>query len=280
MDAIEKWRRERDISEWKQFCASDAGLDSWRRFLLNDPYTAHGFNKPRGYPGDASLMDFAYNHASVAEKIAQASDIGRAIYAVTSNAEQSLSARRRVDLAAQVIREAVENRGKLRLASFAAGHARELERVMHLAAAIESFHAVDSDAVSLAEIDRCYSPRINLHPVAKSVFRLEEDELPRVDLAYSLGLFDYLTDVAAQRALRTISRSVQAGGTLLVGNLSLSAANLGYCEGVMDWWMLPRSARDMEQLGESLGPRNAWRFDVVEEGCFLYLRADRLARDD
>src|SRR5919197_3891326 len=67
-------------------------------FFLQDPFTRWSFEKPRGYSGDAHLLDFIYGHPSVAEEIANASPLGRALYDRTRNASSSNAVRERRDL--------------------------------------------------------------------------------------------------------------------------------------------------------------------------------------
>ncbi|EBV3810880.1 class I SAM-dependent methyltransferase, partial [Salmonella enterica subsp. enterica serovar Hvittingfoss] len=38
-------------------------------YFLEDPFTRWSFEKPRGYSGDAQLLDFIYGHDSVADKV-------------------------------------------------------------------------------------------------------------------------------------------------------------------------------------------------------------------
>jgi hypothetical protein len=43
----------------------------------------------------------------------------------------------------------------------------------------------------------------------------------------------------------------------------------------MDWWMIPRSHRDMAELGATLSEQDGWRSLVTRVGCFQYLMAER-----
>lgn len=44
-------------SAWKQFAAEECRQHSLTQFLLQDPLTSRAFTKPRGYAGDAVMMD-------------------------------------------------------------------------------------------------------------------------------------------------------------------------------------------------------------------------------
>ena len=52
-------------------------------FFHQDPLTRWSFEKPRGYSGDAHLLDFIYGHPSVDEEVAAASPLGKALNGCT-----------------------------------------------------------------------------------------------------------------------------------------------------------------------------------------------------
>ena len=72
----------------------------------------------------------------------------------------------------------------------------------------------------------------------------------------------------------------KSGGTLIVANLAPDAANLGYCEAVMDWWMVTRDENQMQTLGQYLKIEEAAVGDinVTRQGCFNYLKIFKNAR--
>ncbi|MCA0422753.1 MAG: hypothetical protein LCH61_05425 [Proteobacteria bacterium] len=270
MERIEYARKSMSKLEWKAFCAEDRQLAAWREFLCDDPYTRHALLKPRGYAGDAVVMDYAYRHSSVMRHVAAESEYGRIIYETTSGAPQSQSARDRISLIASTI-ERLAKDNKLRVGSFASGHARELESIKYASELIHEFVAIDADNMSLYEINNSYGLAIKIRAINHNIFRLSADNIGMLDFAYSMGLFDYLNVSAAKRTLRLISETVDRGGTLLFGNLTEEAANLGYCEAVMDWWMIPRTYDEMTELGEILERTDKWSVKVLQQGCFYYL---------
>jgi len=54
--------------------------------------------KPRGYSGDASLLDIYYKHPVANEIVASSTSLGRQIYAYTSEAASSVAGRERRDI--------------------------------------------------------------------------------------------------------------------------------------------------------------------------------------
>jgi hypothetical protein len=154
---VEETRKKMGLKEWRQFVSSSPEIRRWRYFLCHDPYTRWGVLKPRGYSGDARVMDFAYRHPSVQTDLKQSGRTGQAIYRYTSGCEQSVSARKRIDFIVCQVNKFVEDRGpkasKIYVASYACGHGRELEFLsLETLRAIECFYAIDTDSDALDEI--------------------------------------------------------------------------------------------------------------------------------
>jgi SAM-dependent methyltransferase len=238
-----------------------------------DPYTRWGLVKPRGYPGDATLMDFAYGHPSVKAHIANAGAPAAKIYAATSQAKQSQSARERIELLQGELSALSGSRG-LKVISVAAGHARELENLPpSVRSKLSCFTAIDTDPYSLKEAEKS-AGGIPFKPVRKNAITESFDSIESGDLVYSLGLFDYLTDEHAQVVLEKMLALTASGGKCIIANLAPSAANLGYCEAIMDWWMITRSKEQINALADaSIAARGSkFKATVHQVGCFNYLQ--------
>src|SRR5262245_54636850 len=67
-------------------------------FFHQDPFTRWSFSKPRGYSGDAQLLDFIYGHPSVDDAVANATPLGKALYSYTKQASAPVAVRERRDL--------------------------------------------------------------------------------------------------------------------------------------------------------------------------------------
>lgn len=57
---LRRMRLELPAEDWKAFVASEVLTHPIRSLIHQDPFTHHSFSKPRGYPGDAALIDFIY----------------------------------------------------------------------------------------------------------------------------------------------------------------------------------------------------------------------------
>lgn len=271
MNALEQVRLHDSFDAWCAFTQKSPLLRKWRYFLALDPYTRWGLLKPRGYAGDATLMDFAYGHPSIQDDVASAGPIGEAIYQHTSGASQSASARLRIQLIAHEIATRAQA-GPISMASYACGHARELEQLpAELVSQLTLFMALDADERSLNEARRS-AGGIPFEGHQCNVIKQDLSNLPKADLVYSLGLFDYLKDEHAVLVIRKMLNQTRPGGTVLLANLAPSAANLGYCEAIMDWWMIPRTQADLLRLADDVLQTEEGRASVEQHGCFNYLR--------
>lgn len=258
---------------WRDRVRTDPALRLWRYFLAHDPYTRWGMIKPRGYPGDACLMDFAYGHQSISAHIDESSRLGRELYAYTSAAPQSESARLRIVRIAAIVQQMIATNGGLSIVSFASGYCREIESLPADAkASVSRICALDLDSASLALAESAVAP-VTFKAVRCNVIKDDLSAVPRAQLVYSLGLFDYLASDVASRVLAKMWAATSAGGTCIVANLATSAANLGYCEAIMDWWMIPRTESEMRSLGEGLAVASSDVASITVErtGCFYFL---------
>lgn len=277
MSALEKVRAQMQYNQWCDYAQNSPLIKKWRYLLASDPYTRWGFVKPRGYPGDATLMDFAYGHPSVAREIELAGPVGGLIYKQTSGAAQSESARQRISLIASEIRAQIKIRGDIKITSLASGHARELEALnSKQRSRIKRFIAIDADPQSLEEV-KVSAKDIPVTLIRKNLIRAKLFNLPNTQLVYSLGLFDYLEPHHADLVLSKMWGKTLSGGVLIIANLAPDAANLGYCEAIMDWWMIPRSEKDMENLADTIDSKfgDIGNVSVSRCGCFIYLRMEK-----
>src|SRR5262245_57463549 len=160
-------RREEDVEGWSEFARACLN-HPLRRVVHQDPFTYRAFSKPRGYAGDAVMMDYIYGLGEASEAASSATPLGRAIFSHMSTRPSAHAVRYRRRLLASLIdRTAV--RGGDSVFALAAGHLREVE----LSHAIRNnqitrFIAVDQDTESLAVVARDYA-RLGIDAVAGSV---------------------------------------------------------------------------------------------------------------
>lgn len=246
--------------------------------FLEDPFTGRAFRKPRGYPGDAVLLDLIYGASAAAGLVAGASCLGRAIFDYTSVAAAPHAVRnRRRLLAGQIDRIAAarDGRGGARILSLACGHFREgaLSEAISRSSVAEVL-ALDQDEESLAEVDRCYAARVRtIRASVRGVICGDFDGIRDLDFVYAAGLFDYLSARTAARLLVKMFDWLGPGGTLWVANFVPDARDRGYMEAVMDWWLIYRSAGDLAALADGVpaGRISGLRTFFEQEGNIAFL---------
>jgi len=243
-------------SRWLSSSAEewDAFITLCRRHPLlelvhRDPFTYRAFAKPRGYAGDAELIDYIYG---VEEQWARpgADPLGQRIFEYTIHSPATEGVRARRAFVAGRIDRLAERMDKPQVLSIAAGHLREV----NLSAAarrkrLGRLVALDADPISLAEVERTYG-HLGVETVPANIRSLltGKAQLGQFDLIYSLGLFDYLQAPVARRLVSMLFEMLRPGGQLIVANFLPGVRDVGYMEIFMDWRLIYRTRQDMVDL--------------------------------
>jgi len=237
-----------------------------RQLLHEDPFTYRAFSKPRGYAGDAPLLDFIYGEEE-GWPAPEASEMGKNIFASTSRSSACEAVRARRGFIADLVDRIVDEVPHPHMLSIAAGHLREA----HLCSAVKRrkfgrYVALDSDQDSLAEVQHSYG-RFGVESVTASVRQLltHRVDLGHFDFVYSTGLFDYLPLAAAQRLTGTMFQMLRPRGQLLVANFLPGILDVGYMESFMDWKLIYRDRGDMIRLADDIPQEQIRDIRIVAE---------------
>jgi extracellular factor (EF) 3-hydroxypalmitic acid methyl ester biosynthesis protein len=214
--------------------------------LHEDPFTHRAFSKPRGYAGDAELLDYIYAEEEL-WPVPEASQLGRRVFEYTTRTPAPAGVRARRGFVADMIDRLADTIHKPHVLSIAAGHLREAV----LAAAVKRkrlgrFTALDADQMSLEEIHRCYGC-FGVETVAASIRQCVTGKLDlgQYDFIYSIGLFDYLNEATGRRLVSKLFHMLRPSGCLLVANFLPDVRDVGYMEAFMDWHLTYRSRQEM-----------------------------------
>jgi hypothetical protein len=221
-----------------------------RGLLHQDPFTHRAFTKPRGYAGDAVLLDFIYGLEEGWSVPEETSELGRKLFAYTTRSAACEGVRARRGFMADYIDRLVAEVPRPHILSVAAGHLRE----GLLCAALKRrkvgrFVALDSDKLSLEVVERAYLP-YGVESLLMSVRQLltGRAKLGQFDLVYSTGLFDYIQQTTARRLTWSLFQMLRPGGRLILANFLPGIHDVGYTESYMDWKLLFRTRHEMMDL--------------------------------
>lgn len=248
--------------------------------LHEDPYSARAFRKPRGYPGDAGVIDYLYRTSPSAEERQSLTPLGLTLLNATTSTPSGFAVRERRRVAAREIDLIASRTLKPTIMAMAAGHAREAALSTSLRSThIGRFVALDQDQRSLDVIRSDYGA-LGVECLPTSVQDLLQGSRPLgdVDLIYALGLYDYLTELVSQRLTAALFSMLAPGGTLLIANFMPDIIEAGYMEAFGDWYLTYRTPDELECVASELGNWESVRRElwIDDFRCVAYLRITRL----
>ncbi len=258
-------RRLRDLlTDIRQRCSSE---DEWRRIVdeqvrqqpvypmaLQDPFVRRANAKPRGYAGDAVMLDYIYQHPSRQADLDEVPPMTRAAMQFTTNANAPRAVRNRAALLAAEIDALARRKARPAVFSMACGHLREalMSRAVQ-AGELGRFLAIDQDPESLAvvsgDVGR-FGVEVREGSVKTVIAR--GATLGKFDFVYAAGLYDYLNEKWGQRLLEELFNLLEPGGKVWVANFKPGIDDRAYMEALMDWWLIYRDEAEMMSLADSL----------------------------
>ncbi len=250
------------------------------RIARTCPIASHAAARPRGYPGDAGLLDLLYLHP--AQRPVFADDVSRRVYSVCQGAKVARSVRYRRMLLADAIDRAAIATPQASILSLACGHLREVEWSNALATGgVGRLVAADQDELSLASIRRDYGATMPaIETVACSVRDVLKGggaKLGRFDLVYSAGLYDYLPKPVAETLTARLFAMLNPGGRLLIGNFGAGLDETAFMEAVMDWPLIWRAPEAVAAFSALIDPASIAQTHVYADptGTCWYLDITR-----
>ena len=216
------------------------------RVLLEDPFASRAARKPRGYAGDAELIDFAYDR----DPPTAASSRGKELFSITTSFQAPEGVRRRRDYAERRLSDAWVA-GK-KICALACGHLREADPL--IGADVSNIVAVDQDPLSLAIVKQNHGDRITtVEANAIHYLRAASKATEKFDFIYTLGMTDYFDTRAMSLLYRLMKDSLAPGGEILVANFLPDHLGVGWMDAVMDWHLIYRDEADMARHAAEIG---------------------------
>ena len=219
-----------------------------RTIMLEDPYIARCVAKPRGYAGDAELIDLIYSR----KPPATISERGLRIFQHGIEFQASEGVRQRRDSAEQFVGEAFRQ-GK-RILCLACGHFREGDHL--IGQDLSSIELVDQDPLSLDVVKARFGPDVHCHEA--NVFNYLRSAVARhekFDLVYTLGLTDYLDDRAMGLLHRMVKNVLAEDGEFILANFVPSHLAVGWMDAIMEWQLIYREPAELAAFAADAGFR-------------------------
>lgn len=270
-------RAELSPDAWRTFASERCLEHPLGAVMHEDPFVYRAFQKPRGYAGDAGVLDLIYGAVPVP---ADTSARGEQLYAASTQSAACESVRFRRDLLAKAIDlSARETGGQARVLSLACGHLREAQISEAVAAGeVSNFFAVDQDELSIARVRRECMP-LGVTPIPGSVRDIMAGHLTfdQLSLAYAAGLYDYLPTPVATRLTARLFSMLAPGGRLIVANFCPELPDVGVMESYMAWPLIYRGDEQVAGLASRIHKEEvaAQRVFRDDNGCVAYLELQR-----
>lgn len=273
-------RRTLNAEAWKTFI-DDCRKHPIMNIIQQDPFTRRCYQKPRGYAGDAVVMDLIYNeNPELTASLTQESDLGLLIYHEFLKHPETSAVRARKAILTEKIDETLNSVKSPKILSVGCGHLREAEASIGMKdnRAVR-FTAIDQDPASLEVIRETWNGRIDT--VCTSVIDILRKDSIRgtdFDLIYTAGLYDYLNDNLSERLTAALFGKLNAGGRLLIANFLAEPPNVAFMEVFMDWWLTYRDEEDMIRMKARIDPKelSGLRLYPDDTGCILFLELTKL----
>jgi hypothetical protein len=266
-------------------------------FLLACPMHRRAYEKPLGYAGDFRMMELCFTRDLGGEGL-----FGRFMHHIAQHYSLCRTLVAREWLMRDAVRRAIETPGDgpARVLSMAAGPAIELRRLFGELTTVRrpvEIYLLDQDETAHETAHRrltrllvehhqgrlpikveClhFSVRQLLKPQTLAERAVRDVTLTNLDLVYSAGLYDYLTDLVARRLTSVLYSRLRPGGRLLVGNLVEAPDSTWAMEYVVGWHLIYRTEEEMLRFAAPLKPAPA-RASITRDptgGClFLDVRS-------
>jgi extracellular factor (EF) 3-hydroxypalmitic acid methyl ester biosynthesis protein len=248
---LDRSRSSHSAKDWRARVIPALRTHSLYPLLLEDPFVRHSAVRPRGYAGDAELLDFIYGSVNIRPRLDNATPLGRKMYRFTCSTSITQAVRNRLVLSAAEIDRLMTSGSRPEIMCVACGHLREAGMTHCVRdGQFGRFLAVDQDEISL-DLVREEWLSAGVEPVQMSAWQLiraDAAQMQSFDFIYALGLYDYLSNEAGARLLRRMVELLKPGGKAWIANFVPGLAGSGFMEAAMDWWLIYRAPSQLEDL--------------------------------
>jgi SAM-dependent methyltransferase len=246
--------------------------------------------KPLGYAGDYEMMNIIYRNAFEGEDL-----FSQVLNKVDCEGTASRAVRNRRSYLDKKLKNLVRNNtpgNDLKIISVACGPALEFADLVKgfegkpLPFHIE-FIAMDQDNLALEDAKARIEPLVK--DISQIRLRCEQDNIKRLivekginkgiygdaDFVYSAGLFDYLSDRAANRLIHKLYSFLKPGGLLVIGNFGPYNPQRFIMEFGAEWFLIHRNEFVLKALAGDLPGNPPLIVEKEPEGVNLFLNIQK-----
>jgi extracellular factor (EF) 3-hydroxypalmitic acid methyl ester biosynthesis protein len=255
-------------------------------YLLRSRLCNRSITKPLGYAGDYEMMNIIYRNTFEGEDL-----FSQVLNKVDCEGTASRAVRnRRSYLYKKLITLVSEDKSDydFKIISVACGPAHEFADMVKgfegkpFPFSIE-FIAMDQDTLALEDAKVRImplvkdNPRIHVHFEQDNIKRLivekgnGKDLYADVDLVYTAGLFDYLSNRASNRLIHKLYSFLKPGGLLVIGNFGLYNPQRFIMEFAGEWFLIHRGEFELKELAVDLPGNPSISVEKEPEGVNLFL---------
>lgn len=251
---LEEVRMTVSEKEWLAIIQDTISVHPLKTFISQDPCTHRSIKKPRGYSGDAELLDYFYSDSF---SLSGANQTSKMLLNHTISRPAGVSVKERLRIIGNMVDQVGETHQAPKVLSIACGHFREIYFSRSVFSKQVEMVGLDQDEQSLQFVQDVYS-NLNVSAKKASVLDFLKDKHglkeEKFDFVYASGLFDYLSNRLASKLVEKMLKMTKPGGAVLVNNFLTGIPDRGYMEAFMDWFLIYRTPAEIDQFCDSSFP--------------------------
>ena len=241
------------------------------QFIYQSKIYRRALEKPRGYPGDYSIIETAYNNKELTE------GLGKYFDWYCLGLPYTVSIRLRKDMMRDILYKYINNSAEkdLTILNLASGGCREIREMFKSPISYTGKATImcvdqDEEAIEFADqkLSEINTGNINIDLIQGNILRMEDLDLGKensIDMIYSIGIADYLQDKMLDKMFKDCYKLLKTDGQCIVAykdrerNKPLSFNWYG------DWNFIHRNeAEFLDLINKSMGKENI-SIDVIRE---------------
>ena len=253
-------------------------------FLFQSINFKHGFEKPRGYPGDYEMLEVVYDDLEISK------GLGKYIDRYGLDVPYSIGIRARKDLMKEILYRFLNNNSEknLSIMNLASGGCRELREMFGFPITYRGkaeIICIDQDEESIKfsrqQLSDLNTKNVHIHFIQGDILRLESLDIGEdnsFDMIYSIGVADYLQDRILAKIFKDCYRKLKPGGKLIVAYKDKDVHKPLALNWYADWCFVPRNEQDVVSLiYDSIGRENiSLEIKKIDSGVIFFAEIIKL----